>query len=327
MNKQSIVLKKCIDDSITIKRHCNTPFCSTRILEVNPAVGCEFQCQYCCLYTQENENQFSEIKVYNDYPEMLEDYIIRNKKDLDGFTFFFSFESDCFQNALIECGMTRSILRIFDKYQMPYFLLTKGGPPSGDVADLLTKAGKYNQIIINDTMPDESLRMKLEPFAATCDERFDLARFCIDNDIPVTISFSPMLPLDEFNYVKEKILKYTSIGIKHFRFDLLELSKESYKKIVSLIPEYENELSRVYEDNRALENLWKLPGKNILIKRYKPNQKFMIKHYGELTAFVKTADKNATVSICDGVTATVKELKNFNNDAYDHWINCMGVMF
>ena len=327
MNKKSekIYIKKCADDGVKIHPHCNSKYCSQRIIEVDPAVGCGFECQYCCVYTQEKECKFNNIVIYEDYPKLLEQYIIENKNKLDSLTFFYSFESDCFQKPLIETGMTENILNLFKKYDLKYFLLTKGGIPPENIRKLLIETRKNVQVVVNDTMPNEELRSKLEPYTATIDERYSLVKYCLDNGIYSTISFSPILPFVGTQYLKDKIDKYIKLGIEHFRLDMLELSEDSLKRIQDLIPEYKNELNRLYFAPDRMENNWIAPKSKEVVNRYKPSQKKIADMYKEIDEYLNNIDPNITVSICDAVVATNIYLKGFNKRSYDNGFNCMGV--
>lgn len=78
-----------IDDMIRINAHGNKPTCNKNMLEINPAVGCQFKCQYCNAYTQGQDVDFSSVKVYTDYPQYLESYLEENEDKLQrNFLFF-----------------------------------------------------------------------------------------------------------------------------------------------------------------------------------------------------------------------------------------------
>lgn len=319
------ILKKCKDDNVEIHAHCNSIYCSQRIIEVNPAKSCQFHCQYCCVYTQEIDNKFIPLTIYEDYPELLENYI---KNDIDRaktLTFFFSFETDCLEEGLIKSGMTERIIKIFQKYDLKYFLLTKGRIKDDNIKTLLIDTKNIGQIIVNDTMPDELIRKKLEPFTATNSERYELVKFCIENDIPVTVSFSPILPFYNIEYLMEKIDKYIILGIKHFRLDMLELSKDSFKKLAAILPEYENKMRELYFENEPIINKWKSPITNNFIYRYKPNEHIISDIYFKLKEYIKNKNKDITLSICDGIVANSTIFKTFNVEAYKNGYNCMGI--
>lgn len=330
MNK--IYKKKCKDDNVKIHPHCNTKYCSQRIIEINPAVGCEFECQYCCVYTQEKDCQFNNITIYEDYDELLEKYMLENKNKLNSLTFFYSFESDCFQDVLINTGMTEKILNILKKYNVKYFLLTKGSIPPENIRKLLIETRQNVQVVVNDTMPNEEIKRKLEPNAADISERYKLVQYCLENGIFVTISFSPILPFIDLSYIKNKVDRYIKLGIKHFRLDMLELSEDSLKRIENLLPEYKSSLDKLYLDKLYLdesrvENKWVAPKSQKTVMRYKPSKEQIANIYTEIDKYIYSINPKITVSICDGVVATNQYLKDFNKRAYSNGFNCMGVKF
>jgi hypothetical protein len=38
---QQLIMKSTKDDNIQIHPHCNSPYCSQKIIELNPSIGCE----------------------------------------------------------------------------------------------------------------------------------------------------------------------------------------------------------------------------------------------------------------------------------------------
>lgn len=325
---QKVVFRKCYTDNVKIHPHCNTKYCSQKILEINPARSCELHCQYCCVYKQEsNCNEFKSMVIYEDYPEMLERYIIDNKNSLANKMFFFSFETDCLTPALQNSGITERILSILGKYEQRYFLLTKGVIKNDNIKQILLKTSKFAQVIVNDTMPNNSIREILEPDSATIEERQNLVKFCLNNNIPVTVSFSPILPFCGINYLCNKIKMYTAYGVKHFRLDMLELSLESLEYLKSILPQYNDKLEELYQNNNSIKRLWTSPKNNHKLERIKPSSDYMTTMYNELKKFVSDLPETVTVSICDGVVATVPGLRDFNKEAYKHGYNCMGVKF
>lgn len=325
--EMQVIFKKCKEDNVVIHPHCNSRFCSQKIIEIDPAVGCEFQCQYCCVYTQEEECQFNKVVIYEDYDKLLEKFIIENKERLKYLTFFYSFESDCFQRPLIESGMTEKILNLLKKYNLKYFLLTKGGIPPENIRKLLLDTKENVQILVNDTMPNEEIRGRVEPKTATIEERFNLVKYCLDNGILVTISFSPILPFIGLEYLKEKILQYSKMGIVHFRLDMLEMSEESLSRIKELLPEYSDKIDALYLVEDRVKNKWIAPKSKNEVMRYKPSAKLIADMYKELDSYIYELDKNITVSICDGVVGTNIYLSDFNKRSYKNGFNCMGVKF
>lgn len=77
--KQRIVYHSGVVPEVEIVPHGNTPFCNNRILEINPAIGCEFQCQYCNAYAQEESSNFGRVDVFPDYPLYLDSFLANSK--------------------------------------------------------------------------------------------------------------------------------------------------------------------------------------------------------------------------------------------------------
>lgn len=315
-----------IDPLIEIHSHGNTKFCNPYMKEINPTIGCQFQCQYCNAYTQEKENCFSKVKVYVDYPKYLENYLEKHKNELDKLFFYYSPKIDAFQECLIESGITEEILELMYRYKARYFSVTKGKTPPVNLQQLLIKSRDINQIIISCTMPNEKVRSILEPNAGSIDERLEFAKFCVDNKIPVTAIFSPILPVENLEFVKKYIKYYLSIGITHFRVDFTEISRDSLDKLVELLPEYETELKEVYLDKKAEVTHWNVPYKNIEMDRYWPSMDYMKKHFYGLRDFAKSINPKATLSVCNSLCIENK-LYKFNDEAIKAGFSCIGSRF
>ncbi|MGY3666852.1 MAG: radical SAM protein [Roseburia sp. 1XD42-69] len=324
--KQDVEFLKGIDPRIEIHSHGNTKYCNPNMMELNPAIGCQFQCQYCNAYTQEQENCFSKVRVFVDFPKYLEIFLKENKKRLDKIFFYFSPKIDAFQDCLLESGITKNILELLLEHQARYFIVTKGKIPNKEIQQLLIESKNINQLIISCTMPNEEIREILEPNAARIKERLDLAEFCVKNGIPVSAIFSPILPIDELNYVKNYIKIYLEMGITHFRVDFTEISRSSLDKLCSLLPKYEKSLKEVYLDKNATVTHWNVPYKEIEIERYWPSLEYMKKQFNELKNYAKSVNSKATLSVCNSLCIENK-LHRFNDEAINAGFNCIGARF
>ncbi len=323
---QEVCYMEGIPEKITIHSHGNTKFCNKYMLEINPTIGCQFQCQYCNAYTQEDENFFDKVEVYKDYPSYLEKFLFENKDKLDKLFFYFSPKIDALQPCLLESGITREILELFEKYGAKYFSVTKGKIPPEDIQELLIKTKGHNQIVISCTMPNESVRERLEPGAATIQERLDFAKFCKKSDIVTTAIFSPILPVEELEFVKSYIEKYITMGIDHFRVDFTEISKSSLEKLVRILPEYKNDFYDVYLDKEATITHWTVPYKEIKLERYWPSMKYMRDKFTMLRDYAKRLSPEATISVCNSLCVEGK-LYNFNQEAMSRGYSCLGLRF
>lgn len=323
---QKVCYVEGIPEIINIHSHGNTKFCNPNMMEINPTVGCQFQCQYCNAYTQEDDNFFDKVEVFKDYPQYLEEFLFNNKDKLDKLFFYFSPKIDALQPCLLESGITHEILSLFEKYKARYFSVTKGKTPPEDIQELLIKSKDRNQIVISCTMPNESVRERLEPGAATIQERLDFARFCKENGIVTTAIFSPILPVENLEFVKDYIKKYIAMGIDHFRVDFTEISKTSLEKLVKILPEYKEDFYNVYLDKDATVTYWKVPYKNVEIERYWPSMDYMREKFTMLRDYAKSLSPQATTSVCNSLCGKDK-LFHFNEEARKRGYTCLGLRF
>lgn len=324
--KQQVLQMDGIPEVIKIHSHGNTSFCNPNMMEINPTVGCQFQCQYCNAYTQEEENFFDKVEVYKEYPAYLEKFLEENKDKLDKLFFYFSPKIDALQPCLLESGITFDILSLFDKYKARYFSVTKGKTPPADIQELLIKGKERNQMVISCTMPNESVRERLEPGAATIKERLDFARFCKENGIVTTAIFSPILPVEELEFVKDYIRQYIAMGIDHFRVDFTEISKSSLEKLVDILPEYKDDFYNVYLNKDATVTHWKVPYKDVELDRYWPSMEYMREKFYMLREYAKSLSPQATTSVCNSLCIEGK-LHKFNEEAKERGYTCLGLRF
>ena len=324
MTEQKIEYVKGINSIIEIKPHGNKRTCNRNMLEINPTVGCQFQCQYCNAYAQTGDN-FSEVKVYIDYPQYLKEYLEEHKGEVDRIFFYFSPKIDAFQDCLIETGITKAILEILMEYNARYIIVTKGGVPNDEICELLIKSKHLNQFLISCSMPNEETRILLEPHAASIQERLNFAKYLVDNGIRTTAIFSPILPINNGEYIKQYIDYYLSINITHFRLNYAELSHDCLNSLINLLPQYAENL-KIYMDNEAERTEWQIPYKNAKINRYFPSVMYMHDSFEELRAYAKNINKDATFSICNSLCEK-KELSGFNNEAFKAGFGCIGYIW
>ena len=322
MREQKIEYIKGIDSIIGIKPHGNKRTCNKNMLEINPTVGCQFQCQYCNAYTQDG-NSFSKVKVYIDYPLYFEQYLKNHKEELDKKFFYFSPKIDAFQNCLFETGITQKILELLLEYNARYIIVTKGGIPHSEICDLLVQSKHLNQFLISCSMPNEETRMLLEPFAAPIEERLKFAEFLVDNDIKTTAIFSPILPINHGDYIKQYIKYYLSINITHFRLNYAEVSRSCLQSLTNLLPEYAEEFLEIYLNDEAVRTEWQVPYMDVNINRYFPSAEYMRTTFENLRLYAKTIDPLATFSICNSL-CDKEELCDFNNEAFQAGFGCIG---
>jgi DNA repair photolyase len=320
-----IIHRAGIDDLAEIVNHANSPACPKRMLELNPAFGCEFQCAYCGIYALEKD-YFGEVIVYDEFPDYLDAWLTEHETAPRDNYFYFSAKTDCFQPALVDSGITLACLEILRKHGARYFLVTKGGVPPREIRDSMVAAKDINQVIISVTMPNETLREAIEPGAAPNSERLALARFCVDNGIFVTASCCPVLPINDRTYLRDMFAELGRAGIRHFYLDFARLSREAVLNMIELLPEHRESFERHYFTPEARPSRWHMPHRNVTIDKFQPPERYMLDAFRGLADCVAEVVPGATVSVCNHF-ATPKTLPGFNNRARAECISCMGHRF
>jgi DNA repair photolyase len=314
-----------IDDLVKIVNHANSPVCPKRMLELNPAFGCEFRCAYCGIYALEKDF-FGEVIVYDDYPRYLDRWLTEHQEEARNCYFYFSAKTDCFQPALVESGITLACLEILRKHQVQYFLVTKGGIPPREICESMVAAKNLNQVIVSVTMPTEELREAIEPGAAPNSERLALAKFCVENGIFVTASCCPVLPIGDRTYLKGIFEQLDAVGVKHFFFDFARLSREAVNHMIELLPEHRESFERHYFTPEARPSRWHMPHRNVTIDKFQPPERYMLDAFKALEKCVNEVVPEATVSVCNHFS-TSQTLPGFNRRARAECISCMGQRF
>lgn len=323
MSNQKVEFIKGIEEGVLIYPHGNKETCNKNMYEINPSIGCQFRCQYCNAYTQEEENEFKSVKVFLDYPQYLKGFLEEHKEELDKIFFYFSPKVDAFQKCLLESGVTEQILLLFKEYNVRYLIVTKSGIPNENICKILNDTKEKNQILISCSMPNEEVRKIMEPDAAEIAKRLEFAKYCIEKSINVTAIFSPIFPVDNYDYIKKYIQFYLEIGITHFRLNFTEVSLYSLNKIIALLPQYKEDFLKVYLSDDTKNTNWNVPYKNIQLQRRFPSLKYMQEVFYSLKEYAKNIDERATFSICNSLCKE-NELCNFNSEAFEAGFGCIG---
>lgn len=295
------------------------------MLEINPAFGCQFRCAYCGIYALEKE-YFGDVIVYDDYPAYLDRWLHEHAADVGRHYFYFSAKTECLQPALVESGITLEILRILREHGARYFLVTKAGLPPADIRAPLTNARDINQVIISATFPDEAWRGLFEPGADSIDARLAFAEWCVRENIFVTASCCPVLPIDDRSYLKETISRFAAAGVKHFYFDFARLTRDAISNFVQLLPEHQGAIELHYFAKDAQVTQWHMPHRDKTVDKFQPPLPYMLTSFEELAAIVREIAPEATVSVCNHF-ATPHTLPGYNEGARAECISCIGHRF
>lgn len=287
--------------------------------EINPAIGCDFGCLYCSMYAQTETMNHVPVKVYQDYPEYLSNYIKKHPHP-ENLIFNYTPKSDVLSYALVNSGISEEIFKVLRDTQVKFYILTKGSIPPPSIQKLLVETRHKNQIIISSGLPNEDYEKVLEPGAPASSERFEFAKFCIENGIVTTGIVAPFLPLDsEMEYAETVFLRFKNSGIQHLSLQILKLSNECLARMCEVLPNCAEKLRHLYNSNcKSVE--WKLPGGKRIF-RYYSNADYLKQ---TLEAMKNLAAKmKLTVSTCKEV-ANIIEKPNFNDEGLAKGYNCVG---
>lgn len=298
-----------------IKIHKNTHTCPL-IYEVVPVFGCEFQCIYCNALGQEDTERFLPVNIDTNYSEFLSKEIEKHKKVDSNPIYYFTPKSDCFQNPLLETGVTKQILEVFKEKDCHYILVTKG-VPTDDVFDLMIQTKNKCQVIITYGMPNEEIRKAVEPMATPLEDRVKFAKKCIDAGIQTAAILEPFFPFRDLSFVKDIMEKFVNVGVDHFAVDFARITRHSLDRLLKALPQYADELKENYLLEDSHTESYNTAG-GIQVERYSPPKKYMLEKFNYFKKLAREWD--STVSICNSFG-----FDGFNMEAGQRGYICMGI--
>lgn len=167
---------------------------------LNPYQGCEHGCIYCYARNTHPYWGYSaglefeqKILVKKNAAKLLEEQI--KKPSWKATPLMFSGNTDCYQPAEREFGITRQILEVLWKYRHPVGIITKNSLILRDL-DILKQLAAENlvHVSISVTTLDEDLRRLLEPRTASVQSRLKTIQTLTQNNIPVNAMLAPIIP-------------------------------------------------------------------------------------------------------------------------------------
>lgn len=167
---------------------------------VNVYRGCEHGCAYC--YARPTHEYLgmnagidfeSKIMVKHDAPDLLREAF--DKASWKPQYIMMSANTDCYQPAEREFGITRKMLEVFLEYRNPVEIITKNALILRD-RDLL--AGMANphlvSVFFSITTLDRDLARKLEPRTSTPERRLHALQTLAEAGVPTGVMIGPAIP-------------------------------------------------------------------------------------------------------------------------------------
>lgn len=197
---------------------------------MNPYQGCEHGCVYC--YAR-NSHEFwgygpgldfeSRILVKENAPELLE--ALLRRKTWRAAPIVLSGNTDCYQPAEREFGITRACLEVFLRYRHPVGIITKNALILRDM-DLLRDLNKHGLVGVNISVTslEESTRRLLEPRTATIRKRLDTISELSGEGIPVNAMLAPIIPGINSHEIMDMAREVSDAGALSFGFTVVRLN-------------------------------------------------------------------------------------------------------
>ncbi len=167
---------------------------------LNPYQGCEHGCVYCYARNTHPYWGYSagvefeqKILVKRNAAELLEKEL--KKKTWKASPVMFAGNTDVYQPAERQFGITRACLDVFWKYRHPVGVITKNSLILRDL-DVLKRLNSENlvTVAISITTLDDTLRRFLEPRTATVQQRLKTVETLSAAGIPVFVMLAPIIP-------------------------------------------------------------------------------------------------------------------------------------
>lgn len=199
-------------------------------LSINPYQGCEHGCPYC--YARNSHEYWGyeaglafeqTILVKKDADKLLEREFQKESWVVE--PIMLSGNTDCYQPAERLFGLTRSLLKIFARYQHPVALITKHSAILEDL-DILQELGDKNlvHVAVSLTTLNEELRRNMEPRTATVKNRLKTIRELSNAGIPVHVNLAPIIPALNSDEVFELVKVASEHGARSASYIMVRLN-------------------------------------------------------------------------------------------------------
>ncbi len=197
---------------------------------LNPYQGCEHGCIYCYARNTHEYWGYSAgldfertILVKHNAPELLEERL--RSRNWKAATIVLSGNTDCYQPAEQQFGITRKCLEVFLKYRHPVGIITKNAAVLNDL-DLLTELNRDGLVGINISVTSlsEKTRRILEPRTATTKKRLQTIRTLSEHNIPVNAMLAPIIPGINSHEVLSLAKEVAEQGAVSFAFTVVRLN-------------------------------------------------------------------------------------------------------
>ncbi|MDH4073758.1 MAG: PA0069 family radical SAM protein [Gammaproteobacteria bacterium] len=199
---------------------------------INPYQGCEHGCVYC--YARPSHSYFDlspgldfETKIFFK-PNAVERLVAAwQKPSYQCRPIAIGANTDPYQPAERELGITRGLLEAFLEHRHPVTLITKSALMARDL-DLLAALAVQNLVSVAVSVPtaDDALKRILEPRVPSAGVRFRLMSDLAAAGVPVTVLVAPVIPAVNDSEIESILRKSAGHGAGRAGWILLRLPHE-----------------------------------------------------------------------------------------------------
>lgn len=214
---------------------------------INPYQGCEHGCVYC--YARESHNYWGysaglefeqKILIKKDAPRLLEAQL--KKKTYIPKPIMLSGNTDPYQPAEQQYGITRALLQVLWKYRHPVSIITKNSLILKDL-DIISKLAEHQliKVCLSITTQDEELRRFMEPRTSSIKQRFQALSTLTANQVPTMVMAAPIIPGLNEHEILEIARRAAEAGAYSLGYTMVRLNGD-------IGPIFEDWLQRTYPD-------------------------------------------------------------------------------
>ncbi|MEM1605763.1 MAG: radical SAM protein [Fervidicoccaceae archaeon] len=217
-----------------------SPLCTCPVkYSLHPYTGCSHKCLYCYATAY--------IGLRESTPK--KNFIENLRKELDkankNMIVEMSTSSDPYPPIEDKLRLTRQTLKELFRRGFRVLITTKSSLVTRDV-DLLS--ANRSAVMITITTLDERLSKVIEPGAPLPSERLLALKELAKKGVPVGARVDPVIPFVNDDPAELSLLveKLQEVGVKHVVTSTYKAKPDSYRRIVSALPELEDKLRNIY---------------------------------------------------------------------------------
>jgi len=217
-----------------------SPLCTCPVkYSLHPYTGCSHKCLYCYATAY--------IGLRDSTPK--KNFIENLRKELDkanrNMIVEMSTSSDPYPPIEDKLRLTRQTLKELFRRRFRVLITTKSSLVTRDV-DLLS--ANKSAVMITITTLDERLSKVIEPGAPPPSERLLALKELTKKGVPVGARVDPVIPFvnDDPAELSQLVEKLQEVGVKYVVTSTYKAKPDSYRRIVSALPELEDKLRNIY---------------------------------------------------------------------------------